>query len=424
VLVVPASDLRVAFACPRCGNTLAASALVRPSTPLRAVPVAATQNLSPSVASPGAAQASNTPANWKGGKRAWSFATWLATSLGDIAWWLDKVTYGRRLLMLSVFAAAVLTAQHVAPALYPLVLCSYCCFVYLLVLARLWWTREDDGAWTWRRFADRGVAGVASAFGSFQREDFSVRVLLEGLRHALVAVGLALVVLAPPLAAVTRFVLSGSSPTGQGFVDLLQTVQAIGAWSVLVGFLSWVSQRFGRRAAATVAFKDAAKALATPGFAQALPFVLDVRNAETSYDALPLALRPLAITLSEWRPREQEREAGYERSLVRFLKKRLPGVEARTQQPFEAEDGSRGRIDVVVDDVLAIELKRGLRASAEADRAVGQIFKYAASWKNGPVILVLCEASWDFAQQPMIRRLAELHALGRAVFVVAAGRVG
>lgn len=103
-------------------------------------------------------------------------------------------------------------------------------------------------------------------------------------------------------------------------------------------------------------------------------------------------------------------------------KKSLPGVDARTQQPFEAEDGSRGRIDVVVDDVLAIELKRALRASSEADRAVGQVFKYAASWRKGPVILLLCEAPWDFAEQPLVRRLGELHAIGRAVFVVAAGR--
>jgi len=361
--------------------------------------------------------------DWNSGRRAWSFATWLAVSLGDIAWWLDKVTFGRRLLLLSVSAALVLMAQHLVPRFYPVVLCCYCSFVYLLILARIWWTREDDGHWTWRRFVDRSAASVGSALGFFRREEFSIRVLLEDLRHVLVALGLALVVLAPPLAAFTRFAVSGRSVLGQNFVDLLHSVQGIGAWAVVAGFLSWVSQTLGRRAPVAIAFKDAAKSLAAPGIAQNLPFVLDLRNPATSYDALPSVLRPLATTLSEWRPREQEREADYERSLVRFLKKRLPGVETRTQQPFEAEDGTRGRIDVVIDDVLAIELKRRLKASSETDRAVGQIFKYATSWRNGPVVLLLCEASWDFAQQPMIRRLSELHSMGHAIFVVAAGRI-
>jgi hypothetical protein len=344
--------------------------------------------------------------------------------LGDAAWWLDRVTYGRRLLLLSMLAGAVVAAQHLATFLYPAVLFGYCSFLYLLVLARVWWIREDDGRWTGARFAERTWGAAAAALsGVFRREELSLRTVIEDMRQVLIAVGLGLVVLTPPAAALVRFLVAGSSTVGTGFLDLLDTIQAVGGWAVVAGFLSWVSQRFGRRDPAAVAFKDAAKSLATPGRAQQLPFVLDVRNPEASYEALPVELRPLALTLAAWRPREQEREAGYERSLVRFLKKRLPGVEARTQQPFEADDGSRGRIDVVVDDVLAIELKRGLRASAEADRAVGQIFKYAASWKNGPVVLLLCEATWDFADQPMVRRLAELHAMGHAVFVVAAGRV-
>jgi hypothetical protein len=357
------------------------------------------------------------------GRRAWSFATWLVTALGNVAWWLDRTTYGKRLFLLSVLAAAVWSAEHFALELYPWALLVYCSLLYLLLLAQLWWIREDDGSWTWSKFAERTLGTLAaSANGLFRREEFSFRLLLEDAQQVLIATGLGLVVLAPPIAALARFFLTSSGGFEEGFVSFLQTTQTIGAWTFLFGALAWASRRFGKRAPVTVAFKSAAAALAKPGLAQHFPFVLDVRNPTVSYDALPAELRPLAITLSEWRPREHEREAGYESSLVNFLKKRLPGVTTKQQQPFEAEDGTRGKLDVVIDDVLVIELKRSLKAAGEADRAVGQIFKYAASWKNGPVVLLLCEARWDFAEQPIVRRLAELHAMGRAVFVVAAGR--
>lgn len=425
ILVIPAHDLRAAFTCPRCGNIQAASALVQPSTPLRAMPVFAPEQPAfghgpNGVQAPRGVGTSNEPS---ASRRAWSLATWLATALGDAAWWLDRTTYGRQLPVVCVLGSIVWGSQHFATGAYPWALFAYCGLLYFLLLARLWWIREDDGSWTWRRFSERTFGAAAAALnGLLHREEFSLRALLEDLQLVLVATGLALVVLAPPLGALTRFFLSGSGELRAGFLDLLETVQTIGQGLFGAGALSWLAQWLRRRSAKTVAFKNAARSLARPGVATELPFVLDVRDPTASYDALPAELRTLAVTLSAWRPREQEREAGYERSLVRFLKKSLPGVDARTQQPFEAEDGSRGRIDVVVDDVLAIELKRALRASSEADRAVGQVFKYAASWRKGPVILLLCEAPWDFAEQPLVRRLGELHAIGRAVFVVAAGR--
>lgn len=425
VLVVPAHDLRAAFVCPRCGNAQVAGALVQPSTPLRAVPVA--PPLQQSAGFPNARYQQppqpTAPTPLGAGRRAWSLATWLATALGNVAWWLDRTTYGKRLFLLSVLAGAVWSAEHFALELYPWALLAYSSLLYLLLLAQLWWIRDDDGSWTWRKFTERSFGTLAaSANGLFRREEFSFRVLLEDAQQVLIATGLGLVVLAPPIAALVRFLFSSSDAFGEGFISLLQTVQALGGWAFLFGSLAWVSRRFGRRAPATIAFKSAATALAKPGLAQHFPFVLDVRNPTVSYDALPLELRPLAVTLSEWRPREHDGERGYESSLVNFLKKRLPGVKTKQQQPFEAEDGTRGKLDVVIDDVLVIELKRSLKAAGEADRAVGQVFKYAASWKNGPVVLLLCEARWDFAEQPIVRRLAELHAMGRAVFVVAAGR--
>lgn len=434
VLVVPAHDLRATFVCPRCGNSQLAGALVQPSTPLRAVPVAppvphavyqhgAPHQQAYQYGAPHQHVQPSIPMAPSAGRRAWSLATWLATLLGNAAWWLDRVTYGKRLFVLSILAGAVWACEHLAAELYPWALFAYCSFLYLLLLARLWWIREDDGTWTWRKFAERTFGSTSAALnGLFIREEFSFRIFLEDIQQVLISAGLGLVVLAPPLAALARFLLSESGVSSEGFVSALQTMQALGGWAVLLGGLSWISRKFAGKSPEAVAFKSAVTALARPGLAQQLPFILDVRNPAVSYDALPQELRAIAVTLSRWRPQKHDKEAGYERSLINFLKKSLPGTNPLPQHPFQAEDGTRGKIDVVVDETLAIELKRTLKASGEADRAVGQVFKYAASWKNGPVLLLLCEAPWDFAERPIMKRLGDLRAMGHAVFVVAAGR--
>lgn len=135
---------------------------------------------------------------------------------------------------------------------------------------------------------------------------------------------------------------------------------------------------------------------------------------------LPAELRPLVNVLSAWRPRRSD-ESGYERSLVRFLERAMPGTRTRTQQPIRLRDGGRGELDVVVDDVLAIELKTSLRTASEADRAVGQLHRYSESWEHGPTMLLVCDASEGFADTGLVQRVGALRTLGLAVFVVAAG---
>ena len=63
-----------------------------------------------------------------------------------------------------------------------------------------------------------------------------------------------------------------------------------------------------------------------------------------------------------------------------------------------------------------------LSRSSEADRAVGQVWKYAEAWTHGPVMLLLCETRAGFAQAGVIDRIGELRDRGRPLFVVAAGR--
>jgi hypothetical protein len=351
---------------------------------------------------------------------AWSLAGALARLLGDAAWWLDRATYGKRLFWLLVAGAIVLATKSLAVDAYVPALLFYSTFLYLLLLARLWWVRDDAGNWTWSHFIERSLGVMKDAFaGLFQGEEFSLQNLLEQLQLVLLSTGLSLAVLAPPLGALARFLLADGTVAG-----LLATVELGGQVLVGLGIVPWLLKRLRGKSAAAKHFKQAAAALGRTASYKTVPLIIDVRQPSNLSGQVPVEFEPLLSILAQWRPRASEREAGYERSLVRFLERNMPGIDAQTQLPFQAEDGTRGRIDIVLDEVVAIELKRDLRASADADRAVGQVLKYAASWRRGPVLLLLCEASAEVADLPVLKRIAELREGGRSLFVVAAGRWG
>lgn len=479
-LVLSARDLRAAFTCPRCGHTMPATALVRLSTPVRAVPAAVRPLVSqeatwgspnstsevdprgvqatpqatgrtphgvghmdapvaqcsqPSPASPypqapalphaqigrSAASAGTNAAHAADHQqrhRTRPLVNAVAGVLGNVTWWLDRVTYGRRLLYLSVAGAVVLTTKHFAADAYVPALFLYCSFLYLLLLARLWWVRDEAGKWTWGRFADRSIGLAHDAFAGLIRvEELSLQYLLEQLQLAFLACGLALTVIAPPLGALAHWLVSPGTVTA--FLSALETV---GLTLFGLGLVPWLLKHLRGRSAAAKSFKQAALALGTRESLSRVPLIVDLRQPDSWTGGVPVEFQPLLGMLARWRPRESARESGYERSLVRFLERSIRGIEVQTQLPFQSEDGTRGRIDVVLDDVVAIELKRDLRASADADRAVGQVLKYAASWRKGPVMLLLVEASAEVADLPVLKRIAELREGGRSLFVVAAGR--
>jgi hypothetical protein len=335
-----------------------------------------------------------------------------------LAWKLDAATYGHRLLYLLLAGTAVLAAKTFVTEIYVPTLFAYCVLLYLMLLARVWWVREETGAWTWRCFGERSFGAVRDSVKAFvHAEGLSLQYVTEQLQLVFFACGMGLAVLAPPLGALARGVSNPGAVT-----EFLSTLELAGKWLFAVGFLPWLLKRLRGRSAAAKDFKRASVALARGEALGTVPLVIDLRQSVPLSADVPSEFHPLLNTLAQWKPRASEREAGYERSLVRFLERNVPGIDAQTQLPFEADDGTRGRIDVVLDDVVAIELKRDLRASSEADRAVGQIIKYAASWRKGPVILLLVEASEEIADFPVLRRIAELREQGRSLFVVAAGR--
>jgi hypothetical protein len=352
-----------------------------------------------------------------------SLAAQVATALGDLSWWLHRATYGHQLVLLTILGVAVYGSRHFLSGLYVWALFTYTAFLYLLLLARLWWIRDDNGNWSRKHFSERFGAVLRDALGGlFTSGEFSLGTLLERMKLGLIAIGLALLVLVPPISALT-YDVAGSVNLASESGDILRglgQLETVGGYLLALGTLVWLFRRLRqtRPSEQAAEFKKSAEALTTR---TDLPWYVDARDESTNGRELPRELQTLVSTLHRWRPRRSD-ESGYERSLVRFLERDLPGIKTRTQQPIQLEDGRRAELDVVVDDVLVIELKTDLRTASESDRAYGQLARYSASWKRGPVMLLVCEARFDFAEHMLVRRVGELRSLGRPVFVVAAGR--
>lgn len=124
--------------------------------------------------------------------------------------------------------------------------------------------------------------------------------------------------------------------------------------------------------------------------------------------------------LMSWQPRRCQYEEGYQRSLVRHFRSRIPWALAEEQLPLPRAGRSTLRIDIALQDgsdtAVGIEMKRRLNLR-EARAAVGQVQDYAECWsKRGPVILVLCDP--EPQHTPTIcERVRALHEQGHPVFV-------
>ena len=462
-LTLPAHDLAQAFTCPRCGTTQPAAVIVPLSTAVRAVPAPpggspGRGQVSPAFSAP--AQAGEQGGGYReervrvdapsrpvdevreraadiqsvaaarppGVRSQQARATRLVVALGRAASWLDSIMEGRRLLVLGVLGVLVWCADaartidpwgpDVTRLVYvPLLLC-YSAFVYLLLLARLWWVRDDDGSWNWPAFRRRFLSAVANVRRSFLAAEFSWENLLSELAQALSATGFGILVLGTPIEALLSMLAGATGSTARASTSLT-TPQMIGFGTVAAGAFSWLLSR-RRKSAATRSFEIGAQQLAVR---TDLPLVIDLFDAAVTRMPLPQEIHRVLDTLAAWKPRAMDWEEDYEASLKRFLVKRLPGVKVDRQRQIDPAQGKRGGIvDVVVDDILAIEIKKELRTSGESDRAVAQVWKYAEVWKRGPLFVLLCETRPGFAHSPIIRRIGELRGKGCPILVIAAGR--
>jgi hypothetical protein len=76
-----------------------------------------------------------------------------------------------------------------------------------------------------------------------------------------------------------------------------------------------------------------------------------------------------------------------------------------------------GRVDLRFQSSVLIELKASSR-KAELDRSEGQLAGYAEHWREGPIFLLQCRPSEDFAQGEAERRYRRLRDAGHDVTVL------
>lgn len=87
--------------------------------------------------------------------------------------------------------------------------------------------------------------------------------------------------------------------------------------------------------------------------------------------------------IKSWKPRGCKTEKDYEKRLIQKLEKELP------KRNIQKQIGSgRQRVDIVVDDKLAIEIKKDLDSTGAYHRLIGQLDQYLKKWSE--VFVVLC----------------------------------
>ena len=348
-------------------------------------------------------------------------AEYTASYAAGVAARIDARLYGKRSVVVGSAAAIVLVTSRLSPLAYAVALPTFATLVYLLLIARIWSLRDEDGNWTGTGVLRRMRATAASALQALDVRGVSGFEVARRASTPLVSAGLVACVVAPPLQLLWNSVLgvTGASASS-AIIAALDTLQSAGVVSVLVGFLLWLTWYLHvRRSALGKSFRTSSAAVVHDG----VPAVLDVWHMEEN--ALTAVrhegLRKLLEALKSWRPRRCHYEDDYQQSLLRHLQKVLDGAVIRDRKPLWKQGNLIGYPDIWISDSVLIELKRELSAG-EADRALGQVWKYADAWRAGPVLLVLCETATNFENGHTPRHVAELRARGYPVLCVAAGR--
>ena len=127
-----------------------------------------------------------------------------------------------------------------------------------------------------------------------------------------------------------------------------------------------------------------------------------------------------AIAIQNWNPSSCYYEYEYQDKLAKHLTKLLPDATIKTEFPIgERSQGNRGRADIVINDTILIEMKRGGIGVSEIQRAQGQISNYSRIWQNkGPVILLLCDYDFEHAKLSFTPVMTELAKLDRPVLTI------
>jgi len=87
--------------------------------------------------------------------------------------------------------------------------------------------------------------------------------------------------------------------------------------------------------------------------------------------------------VKEWRPRVCESEKDYEKSLYKYLEKKLEGKEITKQHGV-----GRSKVDIAVGKKVFIEQKKDLKNTGQLQRLIGQLELYSKDLSD--LIIILC----------------------------------
>jgi hypothetical protein len=355
----------------------------------------------------------------------------------DIGSKVDAWIYGKHGIIFVCCALFVVIAQIInlfTSAFWLEILAIVIFFSSLLFLPflRLCSLRDEDGRWQFRRALVRiksSFTGVWEYTVNFFHMSWAERLAMLA---KIVLVG-ALVVIA--IKALVQLGYEGALVAG--------LIEEIPLWLKLIAVLAWLGLIFSAvflihrwLSVKLLLGKYMRSGSISLGAAKnsinSLPPVLDYINQPDQ--AMTLAqqiqdpmLQKLLTQFGKWKPRKAyEYEDEYQGALYRHLKMYMPEAKAQREYPIKTEHMKRkGRIDVVLADFVAIEMKRDLRGAGCAQRASGQMMQYAGTWaKKGPLILLVCNSSPGHLEHNMMPTISTLRSQGVAAIAIAAGSRG
>ena len=249
----------------------------------------------------------------------------------------------------------------------------------LLGLAQLNGMRHDDGRWDPRIIGVRAQAGLGLLLERGEHWDHSPRHARLWLVGQLLA-----------LAGVLGFAWAGLISSGRLLVGLggAQSSLPFVSGLLLLGAVAVLRRALALTPDPGVFLQDFGNAMAA---AAELPPVLDLADplpapVATGTTVLHESLRALA----RWHPRQWPDEATYRAALQQHLERHLPGAKLERDRWMGASRLD-GVVDLVINGMIVLGVKRGFDM-ATAERAVGQMRRYARTWSGKPVVLILFDA--------------------------------
>lgn len=105
---------------------------------------------------------------------------------------------------------------------------------------------------------------------------------------------------------------------------------------------------------------------------------------------MSVSVREVMKLIDAWHPRGCKTEKDLERSLQKHLQKNLPSSDVIAQY-------ASGRVkgDIAVDGEVLIEIKDGLRSTAQLQRLLGQLELYNSLWKGKVIVLISGNSQQD-----------------------------